>query len=105
MIDGPQGDDEHPLAPLSTREPDILDLTVGPCSPAENFDFAEKGTAASAARGGRRTGAADQRDPAFRSDTNPPAYAERLRRLRRTAEARRQLFRVEMDFTTMQAGA
>lgn len=42
MIDGPQGDDEHPLAPLSTREPDILDLTVGPCGPAENFDFAEK---------------------------------------------------------------
>lgn len=41
MIEGPQGDYEHALALLSTREPDILDLTVGPCGPVELFDFVD----------------------------------------------------------------
>lgn len=41
MIEGPQGDYEHALALLSTREPDSLDLTVGPCGPVELFDFVD----------------------------------------------------------------
>ncbi|MDL5485982.1 helix-turn-helix transcriptional regulator [Microbacterium wangruii] len=41
MIEGPQGNYEHALALLSTREPDILDLIVGPCGPVELFDFVD----------------------------------------------------------------
>ncbi|WP_167051494.1 LuxR family transcriptional regulator [Salinibacterium sp. ZJ77] len=41
MIEGPRGDYEHALALLSTRESDILDLTLGPCGPVEVFDFVD----------------------------------------------------------------
>ncbi|WP_265523202.1 helix-turn-helix transcriptional regulator [Oerskovia flava] len=41
MLEGQQGNYEQALALLSTRQPDILDLTVGPCGPVELFDFVD----------------------------------------------------------------
>ncbi|MCR2784774.1 helix-turn-helix transcriptional regulator [Microbacterium sp. zg.B96] len=145
MIEGPQGNYEHALALLSTREPDILDLTVGPCGPVEIFDFVDYAlllqqheeavarveqareilrphhseraafvlAACEAAIAARNT-LTPAEDLLARAQTLPfvyecarlrLVYAERLRRLSRTAEARRQLLRVEVEFKTVQAGA
>lgn len=41
MIEGPQGDYERAMALLSTRQSDVLNLTVGPCGPMELFDFVD----------------------------------------------------------------
>lgn len=145
MIEGPQGNYEYALALLSTREPDILDLTVGPCGPVELFDFVDYAlllqrrveavarvaqarellqphhseraafvlAACEAAIAAHAT-LTPAEDLLARAQTLPfvyeaarlrLVYAEQLRKLNRTAEARRQLLRVEVEFKTVQAGA
>ncbi|ONI65608.1 hypothetical protein CSIV_04840 [Microbacterium sp. CSI-V] len=145
LIEGPQGNYEHALALLSTREPDILDLTVGPCGPVELFDFVDYAIllgqiedaaarveltreilppygseraafvlSACDAAIAVRTSLAPAEALLARSQAVPfvyeaarlrLVYAERLRRLGRTAEARRHLHRVEIDLKSVDAGA
>ena len=145
LIEGPQGHYEHALALLSTREPDILDLTVGPCGPVELFDFVDYALllgqhqvarervertrellppyrseradfvlAACDAAIAARTTLAPAEELLARSQSLPfvyeaarlrLVYAERLRRLMRTDDARRHLHRVEIDLKGVRAGA
>lgn len=145
LIEGQQGDYEHALALLSTREPDILDLTVGPLGPVELFDFVDYaillGRHDEAVARVERTRELLNPYRSERADfvlaacdaaiaarvTLEPAeellaraqslpfvyeaarlrlvYAERLRRLLRTSDARRHLHRVELDLRSVQAGA
>jgi len=145
MIEGPRGNHEHALALLSTREPDVLDLTAGPYGPVELFDFvdyamllqrdedaververtrellrphrlerAEFVLAACDAALALQRDLRPAEDLLARAQTHPfvyesarlrLVYAERLRRMNRTAAARRHLFRVEHELRSVQAGA
>lgn len=145
LVEGPQGHYDHALSLLSTREPDILDLTVGPCGPVELFDFVDYAllvnqTEDAVARVERtrellppyrseradfvlaacdaaiavRTSLAPAEALLARSQSLPfvyeaarlrLVYAERLRKLARTGEARRHLHRVEIDLKSVDAGA
>ena len=145
LIEGSQGNYERALALLTTREPDIFDLTVGPYGPVELFDFVDYSIllnhheearervqrtrellshhrseradfvlAACDAALGAGTNVQPAAELLARAQSSPfvyesarlrLVYAEQLRRMGRSAEAKRQLLRAEIDLRIVKSGA